>query len=88
MLKQLGPAFRITLVMTVLTGLIYPGVVTGLCQLLFHNQANGSLVYVNGCLVGRQPRGYSSFRYDITDVLNYGGENTVSVRVDASQFED
>jgi len=30
-----------------------------------------SLVYVNNCLVGRQPRGYSAFRYDITDVANY-----------------
>jgi len=46
-----------------------------------------SLVYVNNCLVGRQPRGYSSFRYDITDVVNYGGKNTVAVRVDASKFE-
>jgi beta-galactosidase len=46
-----------------------------------------SLVYVNNCLVGRQPRGYSSFRYDITDVANYGGRNTVAVRVDASKFE-
>jgi len=52
MLKQLGPAFRIALVLTVLTGLIYPGVVTGLCQLLFHNRANGSLAYVNGQPVG------------------------------------
>jgi beta-galactosidase len=46
-----------------------------------------SLVYVNNCLVGRQPRGYSSFRYDITDVANYSGKNTVAVRVDASKFE-
>ncbi|MGB6781102.1 MAG: beta-galactosidase GalA [Terracidiphilus sp.] len=46
-----------------------------------------SLVYVNNCLVGRQPRGYSSFRYDITDVVNYGGRNTIAVRVDASKFE-
>ncbi|MFZ0761424.1 MAG: beta-galactosidase GalA [Candidatus Sulfotelmatobacter sp.] len=46
-----------------------------------------SRVYVNNCLVGRQPRGYSSFRYDITDVANYGGKNTVAVRVDASEFE-
>ena len=46
-----------------------------------------SRVYVNNCLVGRQSRGYSSFRYDITDVANYGGENTVAVRVDASKFE-
>ena len=34
MWKQIGPAFRMTLFFTVLTGLIYPGVVTALCQVL------------------------------------------------------
>jgi K+-transporting ATPase ATPase C chain len=52
MWKQFGPAFRTTLVLTVLTGLIYPGVVTVLCQLVFPDKANGSLVKVNGQLVG------------------------------------
>ena len=52
MFQQLLPGFRMTLVMTILTGLVYPGVVTGLCQLLFRDQANGSLVKVNGQLVG------------------------------------
>jgi K+-transporting ATPase ATPase C chain len=37
---------------TVLTGLVYPAVVTGLCQLLFPTEANGSLVEVNGQVVG------------------------------------
>ena len=49
---QLAQAFRFTLLMTVLTGLIYPGVVTGFCQLLFSRQANGSLLAVNGKIVG------------------------------------
>ena len=49
---QLSQAFRFTLLMTVLTGLIYPGVVTGLCQLLFSRPANGSLLEVNGKIVG------------------------------------
>jgi potassium-transporting ATPase KdpC subunit len=49
---QFGPAFRITLFFTVLTGLIYPGVVTAVCQAIFHSQANGSLVEVNGQVVG------------------------------------
>jgi K+-transporting ATPase ATPase C chain len=40
------------LVLTVLTGLIYPLAVTGLCQMLFHDQANGSLKTVNGQVVG------------------------------------
>jgi K+-transporting ATPase ATPase C chain len=52
MRHQLAQAFRFTLLMTVLTGLIYPGVVTGFCQLLFSRQANGSLLAVNGKIVG------------------------------------
>jgi len=52
MLKQLGPAFRMMLIFTILTGFIYPGIVTGLCQLLFHDKANGSLVTVNGRVAG------------------------------------
>src|SRR5512138_304165 len=52
MLKQLIPAFRIILVLTVLTGFFYPGVVTELCQLLFHAQANGSLIVKDGRVVG------------------------------------
>jgi len=50
--KQLRPAIVMTLALCVLTGLIYPGVVTGLAQLLFPRQANGSLVSVNGRIVG------------------------------------
>ncbi len=50
--RYIRPAVVITLLLTVLTGLIYPGIVTGLAQLLFPYQANGSLHYVNGKLVG------------------------------------
>jgi K+-transporting ATPase ATPase C chain len=49
---QIVPAFRVTLFMTILTGLIYPGIVTGFCQLLFPHRANGSLVEVNGTVAG------------------------------------
>jgi len=49
---QLGPAFRVTLLMTLLTGLIYPGIVTGLSQVLFRRSANGSLVEADGRVVG------------------------------------
>ena len=52
MRHQFSQAFRFTLLLTVLTGLIYPGVVTGLCQLLFPRSANGSLLEVNGKIVG------------------------------------
>ena len=46
-----------------------------------------SVVWVNGHFIGREPSGYSSFRYDITDYLNYGGRNVVAVRVDATGEE-
>jgi len=52
MWKQLLPAVRMTLTLTVLTGLLYPGVVTGLCQLLFPTAANGSLIPQNGRIIG------------------------------------
>src|SRR3982751_5279800 len=50
--KQIRPAIVMTLVLCLLTGLVYPGVVTGLAQVLFARQANGSLVRVNGKVVG------------------------------------
>ena len=50
--KQILPAIMMTLVLCVVTGFVYPGVVTALAQLLFPRQANGSLVTVNGRVVG------------------------------------
>src|ERR1700733_502260 len=59
MLKELGPGFRITLIFTVLTGLLYPVVMTGLSELIFPKQAQGSLVTVNGKVVGSSLIGQS-----------------------------
>jgi K+-transporting ATPase ATPase C chain len=50
--KQLWPAVAMTLMLCVVTGLIYPGVVTGLALVLFPRQANGSLVVAHGRVVG------------------------------------
>jgi K+-transporting ATPase ATPase C chain len=52
MLKELGPGLRMMVVMTVLTGFIYPAVVTGLARALFRDQADGSLIVSNGQVVG------------------------------------
>ena len=40
--KYMRPAVVLTLILTIVTGFLYPGVVTGLAQLIFHNQANGA----------------------------------------------
>jgi potassium-transporting ATPase KdpC subunit len=48
----LQPAIVITLIFTVVTGLIYPGIITALGQLIFPYQANGSLDTVNGRVIG------------------------------------
>ncbi|MGC1370581.1 MAG: potassium-transporting ATPase subunit KdpC [Candidatus Sulfotelmatobacter sp.] len=52
MKRNLLTAFLMTIVTTILLGIIYPLVVTGLAQLLFPRQANGELIEVNGKVVG------------------------------------
>ncbi len=52
MKKNLITAILMTLATTVLLGIIYPLVVTGLAQLLFHDKANGQLLEENGKVVG------------------------------------
>ncbi|HZG58781.1 beta-galactosidase GalA [Paenibacillus sp.] len=58
-------------------------------SLRFDGVMRNSTVWVNGHLIGTQASGYTSFTYDITDVLRYGdeGRNVVFVRVDASEYE-
>jgi len=52
--KQFRPALVLTLVMFVATGLIFPAIITGLGHLFFPRQAEGSLVTVNGKVVGSE----------------------------------
>jgi K+-transporting ATPase ATPase C chain len=52
MLKELKPGFMMMLVMTVVTGLVYPAVLTGIAQVVFRDQADGSLIVSNGQVIG------------------------------------
>lgn len=44
-------------------------------------------VWVNGFYLGSEPSGYASQVYDISEYLNYGGDNVIAVRADASLEE-
>lgn len=52
MWRHIGPAFRLMFAFTILTGFLYPAVVTELCQVFFPRQANGSLIYRHGRVLG------------------------------------
>jgi K+-transporting ATPase ATPase C chain len=52
MLAQLGKATRLLILLTVLTGVVYPLAVTGLAQAVFPRQANGSLIVYHGQRIG------------------------------------
>ena len=44
-------------------------------------------LWINSFYIGTEHCGYSSFQYDVTDYLNYGGENVIAVRVDVTLEE-
>src|ERR1700739_3121039 len=86
MKKQFLVAIGYTLVTTIIFGLFYPLVVTGLSQLLFPVQANGSLIVKNGPVIGSRLLGqsFSSDKYfhprpsnagNGYDPLSSGGSN-------------
>ncbi len=86
MKQNLKIAILMTIVTTVLLGIIYPLVVTGLAQVLFHDKANGQLISRDGVVVGSRiiGQGFSGPAYlhsrpsvagNGYDAANSGGSN-------------
>jgi K+-transporting ATPase KdpC subunit len=57
--EQLKTTVLMFIILTIITGIIYPLVVTGIAQLFFHNQANGSMLVCDGKVIGSKLIGQS-----------------------------
>jgi potassium-transporting ATPase KdpC subunit len=76
-MKQLWIAVRATVVLTILTGMLYPAAVTGLARMIFPHQANGSLIAAGSEVIGQKftRAEYFHGRPDSYDGLASGGSN-------------
>ncbi|WP_328550666.1 potassium-transporting ATPase subunit C [Streptomyces sp. NBC_00366] len=80
--RLLGAGLRALLVLTLVTGVIYPLAVTGIAQALFNNKANGSEIKADGKVVGSSLIGQQGYSLDYfqSRPANGLGENSVNTQ--------
>ncbi|MEU1159963.1 potassium-transporting ATPase subunit C [Streptomyces sp. NPDC005921] len=77
--RLLWAGLRALLVLTLVTGVVYPLVVTGVAQAAFHNKANGSEIKADGKVVGSSLIGQQGYSLDYFQGRPAGGLGTNSV---------
>ena len=94
MLKQIKQAFLLFIVLSILTGIIYPLAITGIAQFVFSRQANGSLIYRDGepvasALIGQpftDPK-YFWRRPSATSPMPYNAESSNGSNLGPTNFD-
>lgn len=86
--KAIGPNFPENSIGWYRKSFFVPDTDSGKCiSIHFDGVFRNSSVFINGFYVGQEHSGYAGFQYEISDYLNYGRENVVAVRVDATMEE-
>ncbi len=86
--KPVGPGFENTSIGWYRRTFALPATDSGKhIWLTFDGVYRTATVWVNGWIVKQHEGGYYPFREDITDVVQFGGTNTITVRVEATKFE-